>query len=162
MTYRPFKSDNLKYLIGGNPAGGTSFTASYLNACGYPTGHEYILRISDEFVTANCERAVALNSLVSKKLQHGNVIDINEIMEAILSRYERLENTGRVAIRIRVEHDLNSLCSFLGLTPPVSTDGLYSKRHNKGAINLSAIHIEKFPLFNKFKKFASDYDYRQN
>ena len=44
---REIKSNSLKYLIGGNPCGGTSYVASFLSNNGYPCGHEFILPTHD-------------------------------------------------------------------------------------------------------------------
>lgn len=47
-TFRPLTDVKLKYLVSGNPAGGTHFISKFLTKCGLLCGHEQIAYGSEE------------------------------------------------------------------------------------------------------------------
>lgn len=174
----------LQYLIGGNPAGATSFTASYLNAAGYKATHEGIFHNNGRLTYSNNYDSLAevnytvcdwmhmepvnelpvilimrnpmdiLNSLVSRGFRLGKQVDANTVMIDIVTRYEKYLNSHRVVMLCRVERDLRLLCDYLGIKALDNTDNLFSKHHNHDVIKLREIELIKYPFYQEFKKFT--------
>lgn len=154
MNTLPLTADvpmSLRYLIGGNPKGGTHFVARYLTRCGFPTTHECLdwrdgrmIRCFNQFThapdpIAECSYTVSewchrpgvdhlpiimlirnpIQILVSlwRSAYTKGAINPNALMTQILEQWKRLEETGRVVFRCRIEHDMQKLCEFLGLDP---------------------------------------------
>lgn len=180
---------SIQYLIGGCPAGATSFTASYLSAAGYKTSHEKIYHSNGSLSyihdgTYDCLAEVnytvcdwmhlepvsalpvilimrnpfhVLNSLVSREFRLGKSVNPDEVMLSIMERYNRYLNNER-AIRIfRIEHDINSLCEFLGIQPLSDSSNLFSRHHNHNVINLREQELIKYSQYQSFKQFTDKY-----
>lgn len=177
----------LQYLIGGNPAGATSFTASYLNAAGYKATHEGIFHNNGRLTYSNNYDSLAevnytvcdwmhmepvnelpvilimrnpmdiLNSLVSREFRLGKQVDPNTVMMDIVTRYEKYLNSERLIAVIRIEKDLPLLCDILGIYTLSNTDNLFSKHHNHKVIKLREVELIKYPFYRLFKTFTDTY-----
>lgn len=182
----------LKYLIGGNPAGATSFTASYLNAAGYKASHEGIYHHDGRLTYSNDYDCLAevnytvcdwmhmepvnalpvmlimrnpmdiLNSLVSRGFRLGKPVNPDAIMRDIVDRYTKYLDSGRIMAVIRIEHDISLLCDILGIDVLPNTDNLFSKHHNHDVVKLRDIELSKYPFYKEFKFFTDKHYERQD
>lgn len=177
----------LKYLIGGCPAGATSYTASYLSKAGYKASHEGIFHKNGELVYDPNYNSLAevnytvcdwmhlepvkhlpvilimrnpfhvLNSLISRESRLGKEVNPSEIMFSVIQRYEKYFYSGRVVQVFTIEHDIESLCEFLGIQPLSDTSDLFSKHHNHNVINLREQELIKYSNYQSFKIFTDAY-----
>lgn len=135
--------NDIKYLICGNPCGGTHFMADYLTSVGYPCGHEVFLESPDGCVlhpngdpaglVAECSYVAidyahkikkpvigifrnplsVLNSYLAHKFDLMGTFDVPGAMEYIIDRYNRILECSMFNCYIEDERSLRRLCVFL-------------------------------------------------
>ena len=101
-----------------------------------------------------------LNSLMRVAVAHSGLIDPNQIMKEILSRWERLlARCGEVSV-FRVEFDLERLvrscCAALELR---CSKVIPAHVHNEGRCNFRWEDFGGYPECERFREFAERFDY---
>lgn len=76
-----------------------------------------------------------LNSHMMISMQHGEVLNVDGMIDAMVARYRRILDHPRLAFRFKIESELHELCDYLkvGFREP---DGVYTKRHSHNRVNL--------------------------
>lgn len=101
---RPVTDINLRYLIAGNPCGGTSFIASFLTNSGYPTGHENFCPAVDGWRTSDknevkAEEALAESNYTIRDWRHKEPMDNISVILIVRNPFNVLNS--QIADRIK-------------------------------------------------------------
>lgn len=99
-----------------------------------------------------------LNSHMGIAMRHGEALNVNGMIDAMVARYRRIFTHPRLAFKFKIESELPELCEYLNVRFQ-QPDGVSTKRHSHGRINLTYSDYSAYRRYDDLCECARELGY---